>query len=397
MRRVTSWLAGLLTAWVALAPGGSSAQESGQFEGYAPPAFPLPLPLFHTDQSGGLYVSATYVMLRQTNPIKDQLIAIRGFEDVDGSVTGTQGQFVGSRKEALDAQQVSGPGSYQPGFKISVGWKFEDSSTLDVEYMYLTRYRTTAVATPIPAGFAVGPQLADSFLTAFVFNFPTDFAGAAQKVPQGNNFAVYGIWNGAGQMSIDFLQRTDQYQMTYRVPVFETECYRLSGLVGPRFFWIWERFHWRTVDFNLDGTSDPGITAHYTNILSNRMYGVHFGCSNEYYMGHGFACQLDLEAAALLDVAREKVTYETGNLHYGPRNKRGRNDYTIVPELQSTLGVVWYPTEGIQIRFGYDLMAFFNTFAMQQPVTFDYSGLNPSYNNVFRLFDGFDVGIAFIF
>ena len=58
----------------------------------------------------------------------------------------------------------------------------------------------------------------------------------------------------------------------------------------------------------------------------------------------------------------------------------------------------WYPTEGIQLRVGYDAMAFFNTVAGKTPVDFNFGGLAPTWDRgVYRLFDGINAGIALIF
>src|SRR5262245_51418455 len=82
MRTRTSWLVGILTAGMALAPAAGRAQE-------VPPAdHPiLPLPLFHDHpERGGFYAAGEYLYWRQTNTLKPQTIAVRGFDDVDGSL-----------------------------------------------------------------------------------------------------------------------------------------------------------------------------------------------------------------------------------------------------------------------------------------------------------------------
>ena len=53
-------------------------------------------------------------------------------------------------------------------------------------------------------------------------------------------------------MNISFEQRYDIYSINARLPVFETADRRIYGLFGPRIVWIWERFHWRTVDVGID-------------------------------------------------------------------------------------------------------------------------------------------------
>src|SRR5262245_46318515 len=84
MRTSSKWGAWLLTALAGLAPGAASGQE------YAPPDFQLPIPIYHTHpEVGGLYTYYSFAMYRQNNPIKSQTVAVIGFVDVDGSITGT--------------------------------------------------------------------------------------------------------------------------------------------------------------------------------------------------------------------------------------------------------------------------------------------------------------------
>ncbi len=399
MRRRTLWLAWLLTAGMALAPAQVRSQE-------VPPADPVfPAPLYHSHpDSGGLFLATEFALFRQRNPLRNQTIAVRGFLDEDGSITGRAGTFVGSGNEALNAKDAGGPGTYQPGFIVTGGWRFVDGSAIEVNWMHLFSAQFSAVATLAAPGLQLGPAQADSFLFAPVFNFPNDFAGPIAdaagrpaKVNAGLPGATFGIWNAASIMSIQFTQRFDQIEATYRVPIFETEYWRCYGLVGPRFSWIWERFKWRTVDLTLAGASSPVDVAIYTNIVSNRMYGAHLGAGNEWYLGHGFAVSLDLEGALFLDVVRERAKYELGAKDTGAQGKRSRVDFAVVPEVQAGLNLWWYPIEGVQVRLGYDLMAFFNTVAGRQPVSFNFGGLDPPWERTTRWFDGVQVGIGLIF
>jgi hypothetical protein len=344
-----------------------------------------------------LYLDAEFVMFRQTNLLAHQPIAVTGFFDTDGSITGRVGRFVGNRQPVLFADDVGGPGSYQPGWKVGGGWRFMDGTALEVSWMNLLEANYGAAASLARPFFQGGPHLANTFLTAPVFNFPPEFAGPDHKVSTGNAGATFGIWNAASVMSLQFLQRTVQVDATYRVPIFDTDCWRCYGLVGPRFFWIWEKFRWRTVDFPSSGdTPLPSDVGLYTNIVSNRMYGAYIGGGNEWYLGHGFAVSLDAQASLYLDAVREIAKYETGQKD-GPANRRNKVDYNVVPELSANLQLWWYPMEGVQLRVGYDLMAFFNTIAAPQPVSFNYGGLDPAWENKSRLFDGINAGIAIIF
>jgi hypothetical protein len=429
MRTKTVWRAWLLGALAVLAPGRAFASD----EDYAPPAnIDLPLPLYSTNPArGGFFCSVGYAQYNMTNPIRDQPIAYRGFivSEQTVPVAGTfgpillglgvsQGSFFGDRTIALNASQVSGPTEWAPGFTVDAGWKFEDGTALTIGYLWLsqTQYRADATSINRP-GQNVGDDQAGSFLTAFVFNFPSGFNGANAKIVVRNPQvpaippelplpgAVAGVWNGATEMDISFVQRITQIDATYRIPYYETECYRLSGLIGPRFFWIWEKFRWRTQDTGLENIGgvlttlpdDPTFNAIYNNIVSNRMYGVFAGCSQEWYVGHGLAAQVDIQVAAYCDIVKERANYQTGVKDGTPQNKRNATEYRFVPQLRGTPYLMWYPWEGIQIKVGYDFFCFFNTLAAPQPIDFNYSQLDPGYRSIFRQFNGFDASIAISF
>jgi hypothetical protein len=395
MRTRSWWLAGLLMAGMVLAP----TLVHGQPNYEVPPADPVfPFPLYHArPERGGFFLFGEFVMYRQTNPIHNQIVSQRGILDFDGSITGTIGAFVGSRQTALETDQLSGPRTYQPGFNVGLGWRFGDGTSVAFSWLHLLKAEYFAVATLVPPGLNAGPGLANTFLTSPVYNFPNDYAGPATDTGVGAPFATYGIWNAADEMSIEFTQRVQQFDLTFRKPIFDTETYRCYGLVGPRFFWIWERFKWRTVDEDVNGQALPSDVAIYTNIVSNRMYGAFIGVGNECYLGHGFALSLDLQAALFLDVVKERAKYEFGQKFLAPQNKRAITDYHVVPELQANLNLWWYPIEGVQIRLGYNVMAFFNTIAAKQPIDFNYGALIPDWDRSNRLFDGINFGIGLIF
>src|SRR5262249_4416845 len=133
------------------------------------------------------------------------------------------------------------------------------------------------------------------------------------------------------------------------------------------------------------------------NITSNRMYGAMCGCGNECYLGCGFSLALDISGSLLLDVVKERIKIERGDRNQGPERKRARTDYTVGPELRSTLKLCRCPTQHIQLKLGYDAMAFCNTVTSELPVNFNYSAIDPGYQRVFRLLDGLEIGIAFKF
>lgn len=517
----------MLLALMAVAPARLSAQSGGGGGGQYAPADPVvPLPYGSTrPEDGGFYTFGKVLLYRQTNPLRQQVVAVRGLFAFDtGGQTvvqvvpnfiaaingvpvqpinnidrildtgvntgqlpaGTSGSqvvngvqttisqvpvivngavvivsqsevtgffvqeliqqtlpglfdqpgFVGSNEVALDVQQLRQRNPYQPGMELGAGWKFRDGSSVALSWKYLSEVQHRAGATLAPpASFGnpptvnAGVNLENTFLFSPVFNFPPEFAGADFKVnvPPGitpgnipptfvnpgtiNVFpqTVFGIWNGASIMTLSFIQRFQQWEIAYREPVWETETYRVNGIVGPRYSWFWEKFKWTTTSlgqnpdgtinnnqgFNLDGPQNVGI---YSNITSNRMYGVFAGCEQEWYLGHGIAVQLRLDGALFLDSVKEKAKYETAAKYLNlPQNKITKVEWSVVPEINASLGLMWYPTEFVQIYGGYDFMAFFNTRASPRPIDFDYSNINPRWTHVNRLIDGWSAGIGFTF
>ena len=428
MRTKSVWGAGVLAALaalMALSPGRAYAQPQGVME-YAPPSVPLPYPLYSTHpEVGGFFFDAGFLLMHQTNPMQDQQVAFRGFivsspqvpspvnparlldiTDQTGAVA-FQGEFIGSRALALDTNQITGPYSFQPGFDIALGWKFQDGSALTVDFAWLSEAQYRAVATLVNTPTqSFGNLQQDTFLTSPVFNYPADFAGPLNKINVPNPDiipalipapgAVFGIWNGASIQTIVLWQRYEQLQATYRKPFYETDCYRASYLVGPRYTWIEDKFRWLTTDLDAFGQSSDIYVGVYNNIIDNRMYGAHVGLQQEWYMGRGFAAMLTTQGSLFLDVVRERVDYELGS-RFGPENKRSRTLWRAVPEVEVTPSVMWYPLEGIQLNFGWNFMAFFNTVASPQPIDFNYSALDPGLKDISRFFTGFTGSIAFIF
>jgi len=443
MRTTTGRLALLLTMGVALAlaptgvraqdadtrtaPAGVRAQvadiwqapllvraQDADTDAPSDPEIPLPIGHQHMEK-GGFYAAGEFLFFRQTDPLKNQVIAVRGLLDFDGSITadlngtlvnpntGTPviipgqakpGTFIGSMATALSAQDV-GPSSYEPGWRLTLGWKFASGIALDFSWMSLVENKYAAVATLVPPSLNPGPILADSFLFSPVYNFPNDFAGPPNKLAIGNPNAAYGIWNAASVMSIQFVQRFTEYDINSRIPIFETDYCRTYGLLGFRHVDMWENFSWRTVAEDFNGQADQTDVAIYNNIVSNQMYGPTIGFGTEMYLSHGFSISADLREATMIDFVREIAKYYRAD--FVTQSKRSKKDYTIVPELDGQFNVWWYPASGIQVRVGYDLMTFFNTISSPDPVSFNYGGLDPQYKSTFRYFDGFQAGIGFIF
>lgn len=393
MRKRMTWMVLLAALW---APRPALAQY------YEVPPVAFTGPLSHPRyEDGGFFTAMQFLYLRQTVPLDNQLLAFRGFIDVDGSILGLgQGRFIGSGTPALDVEWLDDSGTYQPGFNLTLGWRFESGVSLQASWWHLAEARYSRIATLAPSGLSgAGGGLSDTFLTAPVFNFPIEFAGNPQNVTAGNNGATFGIWNAATQMQIEFQQRYDHYDLTGRIPIWQTDYSRYYGLLGGRIVGLWERFRWRTVDADQDGVAGPDTTAIYNNIISNRLYGFHLGCGNEWFLGDtpigAFSCSLDVEGGLYIDYAKLRAKWERADRAIGAN--RARNQWSLVPSVEAKVGMWWYPWEGVTVQLGYNVLSFFNTFSSRNPVDFDYGRLDPEWDRSMRLLYGLTLGVGFVF
>lgn len=404
------FIGGALLATAALLAGTGSARAADQGFGQVPlnaePVIPIP-----TGQAGaaGFYTAFEFVMLTQTRALGDQTIAYRGLVDATGRITGVPGLYIGSGQPALTTDGI-GRTTFQPGWKVELGYSFEEGLRIYANFLQLVDAHYSAGATAVPPFFRSQVNLSDTFLVAGVYNFPPQFAGPVVKTgfdltAPGQSSNAYGIWNGATTMDIKFTQRFTQGEIGARLPILQTDYSRVYGLAGGRYDWFFERFHWRTLSVALDGTTAPTDAARYTNTLSQRLYGPFVGCGHEVFLANQFSLSLDLTAAVLLGVNKYRAKYSLGDNDFaaspseGPvASKRGRQDFSVVPNVNGNLNLWWYPIEGVQMRVGYNAMSFFATRAMRDPVGFDYGAIDPVYDTkAFRLVHGFNVGIGFFF
>jgi hypothetical protein len=430
MRTRISWLAVLVTAGMALAPRAVRAQDTpgldffkglslmpsvvrGQSENAlyeVPPPHPVNPTMFGHPryEEGGLYVAGEAKFFKTTNTMGEQLVAKRGLLDRDGSISAALGlpdphpnTFIGSGNPALDTEQVTGPSTFEPGFNFVIGWRFRNGVAVEFSWWHMFEAHYSASASLNPLG-TFGQFQEETFLFSPVFNNPAAFDGPGNQVGIGNVGATRGIWNAANLEIINFTQRFDQYEISLRYPLYQNEdCgYRMYGLFGPRITWFWERFLWTTVAANVNGLTLADDVARYTNVVSNRLYGVHLGIGNEWELGTtpagSFAVSVDLQAAMFVDFVATQAKYELGD--FSNAGNRHRTYLEAVPEVQANVSLWWYPYEAVQVRIGYDIMAFFNTMAAVKPIDFNYGALAPPWESgIFRLLDGFSFGIAVVF
>jgi hypothetical protein len=372
------------TAEAAVVPYLARGQDSG--EGYYVPPVLYTGPFSHPRyEDGGFYIGAEFLYFRQTRPILSQVVAIRGFLDQNGSITGTTNQFVGSGEEALNTNMVQGSGNYQPGSNIFLGWRFKNGVTAEIGWWHLAESRYAATAGLIPVSFNVGSVLENTFLFSPVSNWPIGFIGNSANVLVNGNpafGATPGIWNGASEMDIQFIQRFELVQASARIPIWETENYRAYGTFGGRAIIMWEKFWWRTVDRDVLGIATSDTTAIYTNIVSNRLYGPYCGVGHDWYLGStpvgAFSVDMSINGAVYLDFVKGRARYELGDKSQAAT--RARNFYEVVPGFDGKIGMMWYPWEAIQLRVGYNMLALFNTAASPRPIDFNYGTIDPPFN-----------------
>jgi hypothetical protein len=395
------YLGGALLAAVAFLAGPSTAraQVGGEGGGFPPPLNADGAHILPTGRAGdaGFYGAMEFVMLAQTRAIGNQTIATRGFYDITGQLTGTPGAFVGDNTVAIStSSDFLGRRTMQPGFNLEIGYRFSDSTRVFVNYMQLYDAHYSVGASTIPPFFDTRLDLANTFLSAPVFNFNSQFSGPANKVAGVPSLDFSGVWNAATQMDIKFTQRFQQLQAGVRVPVLQSEYSRVYSAAGFQFDWFFERFFWRSVSQDVNGIANPQDAARYTNTLSQRMYGPFVGCGHEIFIHNQFSLSLDLTGALLLAVEKQRAKYILEDETV--QSKWGREDFRLVPNANAAVNLWWYPIEGVQMRVGYQILTFYNTLYMDQPVGFNYGSINPGYNTQeFRLLHGFNVGIGFFF
>jgi hypothetical protein len=217
-RLIVGWL-GVVAGALAL-PAAAPAQFGENYSVPNTPAVMTNAPILNhlptaNPGSAGFYTAAEFVLLTQSRAIGSQVVAQRGFFDSQGLLTGVPGTFIGSGAVALSTDQL-GQASYAPGYRIYLGWKCEDGTSVYADFMQTFDTRRHAGATLVPPGFRGPSNLADTFISSPVYNFPTDYAGPINKIAQdsGTPANAYGIWNAASEMTIDYSQRYTETRKT---------------------------------------------------------------------------------------------------------------------------------------------------------------------------------------
>src|SRR5260221_4995489 len=171
MRCRAGWLGAGIMGGLPFLPAIARAQPGGGDRDVARALPIVPLPIYHDrPESGGFYAFTEYCMVRQTRNLGNQLVAKRGFVDVDGSVqagltgsfgvtaggvvffqpgpTGPPGQFFGSGAQALNVSDLNTSQlTYAPGMILGLGWRFSDGSAVEGRWEQTLSSRHNVAAT----------------------------------------------------------------------------------------------------------------------------------------------------------------------------------------------------------------------------------------------------------
>ncbi len=362
-----------------------------------------------------LYMDTLYYA--QTWTLGKQLVAWRGLQDTTGAITTVPGTYIGSGVRALSTDQF-GRSGYTPGFNLGAGFKFDDGSTITARIMHLTGQTYGAGATLATQYARNRADLVDSFLVSGVFNFPPEFGGPARRtaiegqvvgrvvnpvtgavIDPGRvvpDRAFYGVWNGASNMVIEYKRWYNEAEIGGRTPILDSGASKVFALGGVRYHMFMDRFSWLSQIYDLNGNTGGRNEARYSNILSQRMYGPYIGCSHDWYLKDKFSLSTDLTAGLMINFAKERAKYELGDESI--QVKRSVREIDLVPTAGGNVNLWWYPTKGVQVRVGYSANTFYNTLNQDQPIGFNYGGLDPVYGRqAFRMIHGLNIGFGIFF
>jgi Legionella pneumophila major outer membrane protein precursor len=378
-----------------------------------------PIGTYQHDGSG-FYTGLEFMIMKTQRIVGNQLIAIRGFDLTTGTpsfpgggspltpgIEGfAPGTFLGSGQEALRSGDL-GRSTWQPGSRLTFGYRMENGWNFYVSWLHLIQAQYSGGAGSQGPSFQnPGGSNQDTFLFSPVYNFSAFFVGQ-NPFPNPPFFVnpTNGIWNGATDMTIKFTQRFDNWDMAGRFPIFETENAQTYAIAGGRFSWFWERFEWRTVKPELitDGTSfqfqeTPDSAARYENTLSQRMYGPMVGTGHNVILYSGaagaFGASFECTGSLLVDITKKRAKYERED--DVTEAKRSQDDVSIVPNVNLEFNLTWQPFDGLTFRAGVNWFSYFNTFSMQDPVSFDVGNIDPPYTKQFyRYVCGANFGMAY--
>lgn len=446
MRSRTKWWGLLVLLGTMFLPKTATAQIN-----MGAPMWEHPLPLMWGERNEGWYVAGEALAWRVNNVLEGQVLATRGFYDLDGTLRGqgplirvsgtdgtntnlsllflnrgTPGAFYGSNEVALQADDA-GESNYRPGMRLSVGYRFRNGINFEFSYWGLANSRTVASAgiTP-PLMRGVGLNAASSYLTVPFYNFSPYFAGPSRDVisnvmpevlpsvpppdplpindPTFSNdvfrfggpvLPAWGIGNAAEDVTISLKQKFHSGELNARVPLYQGEDVRTYAKGGFRYLSMYERFKLRVADQDVDGNISPEDVLLYTTKQRNHYYGGQAGLGSEVYIFSGWAVSGEVLVGMAGQASKTTVTIDREDYLVGLERSDSR--VNITPFFQGGAYLWWYPIEGVQFRVGYEYMGIVGSRRATQPIDFNIGRMEPNVKNTYLSFDGVTLGLALIF
>ena len=95
-----------------------------------------------------------------------------------------------------------------------------------------------------------------------------------------------------------------------------------------------------------------------------------------------------------MDIAKKRAKYIRED--EATQAKRAETDNCIVPNVDLSFNLTWQPVDGLTFQAGMNLFSYFNTFSMQDPVSFNVGNIDPPYTKQFyRYVAGCNFGVAY--
>src|SRR5207344_419014 len=139
------------------------------------------LQLGHSSTMAPASTAVEFILFDQQRILGDQKLAVRGFVDSDGFLTGTPGTFLGSGETALTSGNL-GRSGWSPGQRLTVGYRMENGWNFSLSWLHLYDTKYSGGAGQQGPNFTnPGPNLENTLLFSPVFNFSSQFIGPVAR------------------------------------------------------------------------------------------------------------------------------------------------------------------------------------------------------------------------
>ena len=343
--------------------------------------------------------------------------------DLNGTVVNTVGQppfiirgpivpgnFLGTGTPALFTDDLRGQESFEPGYRITLGYRFDNGTAIETSYMALQKVTYSANASLIPHELCQPGGRAVPGRFVHLGTVLQSAAGIRRGQPE----------DGARQprLGLRHLQRRQQHvdelpASSSRTGTFAAGC-RGTRTTAPASTVTLAAGSPGSGSSSGCGPFPPtsSATARRTDVgvYRKRRFQPHVRPVRRHRVrtvssATASASALETEAAFLLDIVKERANVQNGDRNDAPPGtpfvsvKKAATNFQPGRRIRRpTPRCTWYPIEGIQLRAGYNFMTFLNTVDMQDPIAFDARNFDPNWQNrAIRFMDGFNAGIGFIF